>query len=251
MMTRQKGILTSDPNLAHDLAYQIRAEQDFNAVIFPQKIDNPALELARNLTGISFRNSCRIGARCRLKASNQKAPRIYVVCNSTYNSGLLHGCWIDCDQEPDEIWLDIKHILPDFPTNDTPEWTIYNYENFGSIHISQYEDINQLSLWANLISEHPEDKDAVAAYISWAKETGLEISSSEFQSRYCGYWDKGKDFALKSEEIEQAYNWSQFEKDYTFWSRHIDWESVVRDLELSNAYHYARADHGIYVFRYC
>jgi antirestriction protein len=81
------------------------------------------------------------------------------------------------------------------------------------------------------------------------------VSSEEFASRYCGHWDDGKDFALKSGEIEELYNWSQFEKEYHFWSMHIDWESVARDLELSDAYHYASASqyegYGSYVFRYC
>jgi hypothetical protein len=39
MMTKQKGILTSDSKLASELAYQIRGTQDFNAVIYDKNID--------------------------------------------------------------------------------------------------------------------------------------------------------------------------------------------------------------------
>lgn len=254
-MTRQKGILTEDSNLAHELAYQIRAEQDLNAVLISEDTDKRSLLLARDLAGITQANSCPIWAKCRLNPSDPKAPRIYVACLSAYNNGHLHGWWIDADQEPDDVQQDIEDMLAESPMDDAEEWAIHDYENFGSICISENPDLDQVCQWANLISEHREDKGAIAAYIDWAKDAGLEVSSEEFQSRYLGHWDDGKDFALKSGEIEECYNWSQFEKDHHFWSMHIDWESVARDLELSDAYHYASASqsegHGIYVFRYC
>ncbi|NER31329.1 MAG: antirestriction protein ArdA [Symploca sp. SIO1C4] len=250
-MTWQKGILTIDPNLAHALAYQVRALQDLNAVIFPQETDGRAVKLACDLVGISEANSCPIRAKCRIKPSDQNAPRIYVACLSAYTNGYLHGWWIDADQDPDEIWSDIKDMLADSPMDDAEEWAIHDYENFGAISISENPDLEQLSIWANLISEDSENAEAVAAYIGWAQDVGLEISTSEFQSRYCGHWKNGEDFALNSEEVAELYNWGKFQEEFTFWSMYIDWASVGRDLEFSDAYHYARADHGIYVFRYC
>jgi antirestriction protein len=255
MMTKQKGILTSDSKLASGLAYQIRGTQDFNAVIYDKNIDKRALSLARDLTGITQANSCPIWAKCRINPSDPKAPRIYVACLSAYNNGHLHGWWIDADQEPDALLLNIEDMLAESPMDDAEEWAIHDYENFDPIHIDEHEDLEKLCQWANIISSHKEESGAIAAYISWAEDVGLEVSSEEFASRYCGHWDDGKDFALKSGEIEELYNWSQFEKEHHFWSMHIDWESVARDLELSDAYYYASASqsegYGIYVFRYC
>jgi antirestriction protein len=254
-MKKHKGILTTDANLAEELAYQIQATQDFNAVIYAENTDKRALSLACDLTGITKANSCPIWAKCRINKSDPLAPRIYVACLSAYNNGHLHGWWIDADQEPDALLLDIEDMLAESPMDDAEEWAVHDYENFGPIHIDEHEDIEKVCQWANLISEHSDDRGAIAAYISWAEDAGLEVSSEEFASRYCGHWDDGKDFALKSGEIEELYNWSQFEKEYHFWSMHIDWESVARDLELSDAYHYASASqyegYGSYVFRYC
>jgi hypothetical protein len=42
-MKKQTGILTIDPNLAKELAYQIQATQDFNAVIYGENTDKRAL----------------------------------------------------------------------------------------------------------------------------------------------------------------------------------------------------------------
>jgi antirestriction protein len=270
-MKKQKGFLTNNPQLANELAYQIRATQDFNAVITKENIDERALSLACELIGITEANSCRIRAKCRLKPSNPRAPRLYVACLSAYNNGYLHGWWIDADQELDDIWLDIKDMLAESPMNDADsvqpyghensgsdvgasEWAIHSYQNFSPISIDEQEDIEEVCQWANLISEHSDNRGALATYISWAKNTGLEITSEEFESRYCGHWQSGQDFALNSEEIEELYNWSQFEKDHHFWSTVIDWEKVGIELELSDEYYYADAsesgEYGIYVFRY-
>jgi hypothetical protein len=65
----------------------------------------------------------------------------------------------------------------------------------------------------------------------------MQIRSTAAQS---SIWRKSptyrRIFVLKSGAIEKLYNWSQwsqFEKEHHFWSMHIDWESVARNLELS------------------
>ena len=37
-------------------------------------------------------------------------PRIYVSCLAAYNSGYLHGMWIDATQDPDDIYDDIEWL---------------------------------------------------------------------------------------------------------------------------------------------
>jgi antirestriction protein len=125
-MTKQKGILTTDANLAEELAYQIRATLDFNAVLTGENTDKRALSLACDLTGITPANSCPIWAKCRINKSDPKTPRIYVACLSAYNNGHLHGWWIDADQEPDALWLDIEEMLADSPMDDAEEWAIHD-----------------------------------------------------------------------------------------------------------------------------
>jgi Antirestriction protein (ArdA) len=36
------------------------------------------------------------------------SPRIYVACLAAYNSGRLHGAWIDADQPVEDIYDEIK-----------------------------------------------------------------------------------------------------------------------------------------------
>ena len=41
-------------------------------------------------------------------------PRIYVACLAAYNSGQLHGAWIDADQSADAIHDEIRAICATF-----------------------------------------------------------------------------------------------------------------------------------------
>lgn len=38
-------------------------------------------------------------------------PKIYVACLAAYNNGILHGRWIDADQDADEIRAGIAEML--------------------------------------------------------------------------------------------------------------------------------------------
>lgn len=44
-------------------------------------------------------------------ASHITKPRIYVACLAAYNSGHLHGEWINADQDEEDIFADINDVL--------------------------------------------------------------------------------------------------------------------------------------------
>ena len=52
------------------------------------------------------------------------SPRIYVACLAAYNSGCLHGRWIEATT-PDEIWEQVRAMLADSPEPDAEEWAIH------------------------------------------------------------------------------------------------------------------------------
>lgn len=54
-------------------------------------------------------------------------PRIYVACLAAYNSGYLHGAWIDAAQEPWSIYDDVKAMLAASPIAGAEEWAIHDY----------------------------------------------------------------------------------------------------------------------------
>jgi antirestriction protein len=39
------------------------------------------------------------------------SPCIYVACLASYSSGILHGVWIAADQDPADIYAEIRSML--------------------------------------------------------------------------------------------------------------------------------------------
>jgi antirestriction protein len=58
-------------------------------------------------------------------------PRIYVACLAAYNSGYLHGQWINADQPAAKIFAEIRDMLQASPESGAEEWAVHDYEGFG------------------------------------------------------------------------------------------------------------------------
>ena len=78
-------------------------------------------------------------------------PRIYVACLAVYNSGHLHGVWIDAVQEAWTNWDAVQDMLCVSPAAGAEEWAIRNYEGFGGVRIEEYpsfENVGALAAFA-------------------------------------------------------------------------------------------------------
>ena len=69
-------------------------------------------------------------------------PKIYVACLASYNEGRIFGEWIDADQDPEAINEDIFNMLSKSPIANAEEYAIHDYEDFGSLHLGEYEGIS-------------------------------------------------------------------------------------------------------------
>lgn len=253
MKSRPKGILTSDPTLASELAYQLRIKPDVNAVIFERDADQRAIALASDLAGINKSNSCPVWAKCRISPVDPAAPRVYVACLASYTNGHLHGWWLDAATYPELLADEIEDMLLDSPMEDVEEWAIHSYENFGNLSISEGEDLENVCAWANLLADFPNQKGAVSAYIDLTKSDGVAISSHDFESRYLGHWLTIEEFAIQSSFVEEHYDFSSLQKTYPFWAQLIDWSRVARELEVRGDIELVSAQEtmgcGFYIFR--
>ncbi len=75
-------------------------------------------------------------------------PKIYVACLAAYNSGILHGHWINADQEPDKIWEGIAAMLKASPIAGAEEYAIHDYEGFEGASLSEYSGIDEVAALA-------------------------------------------------------------------------------------------------------
>lgn len=82
--------------------------------------------------------------------------RINVACLAAYNSGYLHGAWIDAEQNAYDIYADVRKMLATSPVEDAEEWAIHDYEGFEGAPVSEYMGLERVAELAAFIAEHGE-----------------------------------------------------------------------------------------------
>jgi antirestriction protein len=163
-----------------------------------------------------------------------ETPRIYVACLASYNSGILHGKWIEAT-DADVIREEVDEMLAESSQPDAEEWAIHDFEGFEGMKIEEYDDFDKIAELAELIEEHG------AAYAAYADNVGLEFATaSDFEEAYMGEYDS-----------EQAYAEESFDdcnKIPDHLANYIDYEAVTRDWFCGD-YYSVDSPCGVYVFR--
>ncbi len=163
-------------------------------------------------------------------------PRIYIRCLASYNAGILHGEWIDAT-DADEIREAIQNMLSESREPIAEEYAIHDYEGFGSLRLSEFEDIDRVGELGTMIQEHG------AAFAAHANHVGVDFATEEsFQDAFCGEWDS-----------EKAYGEHLFDELYLhevpeFVQNYIDYEAFTRDIFMGDNYSVDKSG-GVYVFR--
>jgi antirestriction protein len=147
--------------------------------------------------------------------------RIYVACLAAYNSGYLHGRWIDATLELDDIWEQVKVMLAESPVEDAEEYAIHDYEGFGGYGLGEYEGIERTHELACFIEEYP----ALAGELLNHFGGSLDDARKAVEDQYSGCYSSLADYAQ-----EWTENTSEIPSNLEFY---IDYERMGRDFELS------------------
>jgi antirestriction protein len=125
------------------------------------------------------------------EALTQERPRIYAASLSDYNAGVLHGVWLDADQEIEDINQVVSTMLEMSPTDArAEEVAIHDYEYFGGYRVEEYDSLDWISRVARGISEHG------PAFGAWADLCGHDQDMlDKFEDAYLGEWDSIEDYA--------------------------------------------------------
>ena len=145
--------------------------------------------------------------------------RIYVACLAAYNSGYLHGVWIDATGEVDDIQEQINTMLKSSPVEDAEEYAIHDFEGYGSYRLSEYEGIESAQEIACFIEEHG---DIAAELINHFST--LEEAQKAMEEDYTGNYKSVADFA---EELTE--DTTQIPESL---ARYIDYNAMAYDLEV-------------------
>ncbi|MGF1979777.1 MAG: antirestriction protein ArdA [Nostoc sp. CmiSLP01] len=235
-----------------ELDAQLVAEQVYNChlegnlLIVPCQ-EKRAVELAISLAGVDL--PLVEGVSCLLpfpkherECLDDDAPQIYVACLSAYNNGFLHGMWIDCTQDTEDIQEDIEWMLSWSPCRNyeaCEEWAIHDFQNWCGIHIDEYESIEKLAELAQILSEHG------AAYAAYYEYDSSEASVEDFQEHYWGEYENEQDFVY--DQLEQQGLIKNLE-DMGIPSFYLDFKAIARDWFIDDYYSVEESYNKVYVF---
>lgn len=163
-------------------------------------------------------------------------PRIYVASLSDYNAGILHGAWIDANQDEDDIREEIKEMLAESRNQPAEDYAIHDYEGFCGIKISEYSGIDEIAAIAEAIEEHGE-KFALVYDDLQSIDAAIEACTD----RYYGEFDEVEDYAY--DFLHDCYEIPDYLENY------IDYEAFGRDLQLGGDIEvYQSSDYTYHIF---
>lgn len=162
-----------------------------------------------------------------MTGNNQPAPehtegqgaRIFVACLAAYNSGCLHGRWINADQDAEDIRSEISEMLKASPVVEAEEWAIHDYEGFEGVEISEYADIENLARLATFVNERGRLGSMLLQHFCGC----IDEAEAAFDN-YAGCYRALADYA--QELIEETTEIPENLANY------IDYQAIARDMEL-------------------
>lgn len=148
-------------------------------------------------------------------------PRIYVACLAAYNSGYLHGAWIDATQDEWAIWDGIQAMLATSPMPDAEEHAIHDYEGFGDIRLSEYTSVETVVRLAAFMAEHGALGVAVLAQFCGDIDEATEALRNQYLGCYASLADYVQELTEATATIPESLRY------------YIDWQAMARDVEIS------------------
>lgn len=148
-------------------------------------------------------------------------PRIYVACLAAYNSGYLHGAWVNAAQEPWSIYDEVKAMLAASPVAGAEEWAIHDYEGFGEVRIEEYTGFDRVSALATFIAEHGEVGAALLDHYSGDVSEAQEAIADRYMGQHSSLADYVQEVTEESTAVPQALRF------------YVDWPAMARDAEMN------------------
>ena len=166
-------------------------------------------------------------------------PRIYVADLAAYNNATLRGQWIDATQDPEDILAEIQKMLAGSPEPEAEEWAIHDYEDFGDLRLSEFEDIENVSRVAKLIEEHGPLVSALVSHFGGLRY--LDEAERALEESYQGTF---RDLAEWAENHAEDTGIDCGEP----WRNYIDFERWGADAEMGGDIFTLDVPEGVAVF---
>lgn len=183
------------------------------------------------------------------EALARDGPRIYVASLTDYNNGVLHGRWIEANEDTDAMHTEVVAMLRSSPTarqygEAAEEWAIHDYEGFGELRLAEYDSLSHIAKIAAGITLHG------LAFAAWAHHVNSDDELlDQFEERYQGEWESATAYA---DDLLDQLDADRVVAETPEWLQpylSIDATGFARDLELNgDITMIERPDGGLWVF---
>lgn len=176
--------------------------------------------------------------------------RIYVACLAAYNSGTLHGRWIDASSDVDDMQADIDAMLAASPVVGAEEYAIHDSEMPCDIHeYTSLADIAGIMATVERI-EDDHGSEGVEAFGAWLDmmnidHVDLEDNSEtfdQFADAYHGKWANEEEYI--SDYIESTGMLDNVPESIAMY---FDYSAFTRDMFIQDMTA-VETNGGIFVF---
>lgn len=169
-------------------------------------------------------------------AADRLSPRIYVACLAAYNSGCLHGAWIDVEDE-EAVADAITAMLTASPVAGAEEFAIHDHDDFGGVNIGEHEHISRVVEIASFLRERGQLGALVLDHVGGNFDDAREALDDGYRGTYENLADYFQELTEETVEIPEPLR------------LYIDYEAMARDAELSGEVFTLRTSHDeIHVF---
>ena len=214
--------------------------------------------------GVRFGIDAGLDAGVQVEADRTRevmadGPRIYVASLSDYQSGILHGEWLEANQDVADLAEQVRAMLARSPTarrwgDVAEEYAIHDFEGFESARISEFERLEVVSELAAGIMEHG------PAFAAWWSEVrplrgkgdGGDSGEGRYSFEECfeGAFSDMEDFGwslLDDSGFDQSESLKAVPEHVRPYVQ-IDVAGWTRDLIASGQFEVVEHERGVWVF---
>ena len=158
--------------------------------------------------------------------------KIYIACLAAYNSGCLHGNWIDVHGDAEEMEKEAQKVIKTSPVPDAEEWAIHDYDDFPNM--GEYVGLDKIAEVADMILESEFDASVVKAVID-NYSNDMDAAQRALEDNR-GVWDSfqqyAEDFAdeMLACHKDPAIEWIKQYFDYEQYARTLVHDYTVIDV---------------------
>lgn len=168
-------------------------------------------------------------------------PRAYVGCLAAYNSGKLHGAWVNLGQPLDDIFDEVRDkVLKTSPCANSEKWLVLDVESMGDMKRYTLNEscLEMLQLYAALYSKYGELGAAMLDYCAG----DVESAEQYLEDCYLGEFDCEREF------VYQLIDDNGWDDVPPFFKSYIDYEMLENDLFNHGSYFSLWANGSCHIF---